>query len=273
MEVEKRSDVDIFIDYVPLYKKASKALIMFIYHFLIFLALITTFLFIASKIWYVAIPLALIGTCLANIPFIYMFVNYQKIREKYTKSNLKHPWQKFWLHYSYSSPSGAAALYFIFFLKTDYFLPSIIDYPTNIFTKTLFPIYIAIPIGIIIVIYSWLIIRKSQNFDGDTGNYLHLIDPNKNRVLKDGLYKYMRHPRFFTRFTIAIGLGFLANNLLAIFVALFQFIPYFSCVIVLDKKLGVIFGDEVKKYIRVTPSFIPKFRNWKDYVKVLFSKN
>jgi len=267
-----KTDLDVFLEHVTLYNVWYKALLVYLYHFIIFIFIIASFWLISSNYWWVAIPAVFTSTCISNFPFIYMFIRSDKIREKYQKKFKKLPWQHFWLHYSYTSPFGAAALYFPLMLKTDYFLPKIVNLPSTFFTNSLFPIYVAIPLGIIICIIAILFMSPSQNFDGDMGNYLHIMLPDKNRLLRGGIYKYIRHPRFFCRLILSIGFGILANNILAILAAIIHFIPYYMFMIVLDKQLIRIFGEDVKKYIKNTPAFIPRYTNWKMFSKELIGR-
>jgi len=201
-----------------------------------------------------------------------MLIYSNNLREKYLKKYKNNPWQHFFLYYSYTSPFGAAALYFPLMLKTNYLLPSIINLPQNFLTKNLFPIYVAIPFGLILFVIGLLIIRISENFDTDIGNYLHVMNPDKSRILRGGVYSYIRHPRFLSRIILSISLGIFANNLLAILVALVHFIPYFIFMIALDKQLIRIYGEEIKQYQENTPYLLPKIKNWKKFAKIIIFK-
>jgi len=268
----EKQDFDIFLKHVTLYDVWYTALFVYTYHFIIFICIMASFWLISTYYWWAAIPAVFASTCISNFPFIYMFINSDSIREKYPKKYKKLPWQHFWLHYSYTSPFGAAALYFPLMLKTDYFLPKIVNLPSNYFTNSLFPIYVAIPLGVIICIIAALLMSPSQNFDSDMGNYLHIMQPDKNRLLRGGIYKYIRHPRFLCRLIMSMGFAILANNLLAILVSITHFIPYLMFMIVLDKQLIRIYGEDVRNYIKNTPAFIPKYTNWKLFTKELLSK-
>lgn len=261
--------VDEFIDFIPLYNEPKKVILIFAYHFLIFLLIMASLYFITSYFWIFAIPESFLLTTISNVPFIYMLIYSDNIRDKYLKKYKKDPWQHFFLHYSYTSPFGAAALYFPLMLKTDYLLPVIIKLPQNFLTKTLFPIYIAIPLGLIILILGLLIIRISQDFDTDIGNYLHVMSPAKSRVLRGGIYNFIRHPRFLSRILLSLSLGIFANNLLAILVALVHFIPYYIFMIVLDKQLVRIYGEEIRQYQENTTYLLPKIKNWKKFAKIV----
>jgi protein-S-isoprenylcysteine O-methyltransferase Ste14 len=268
---EQKSDTEIFVEHVPAYTIWYKTLFLFSYHFIIFLCFMIFLLWASSTFWMAILPLQLMTTSISNVPFMYMFKHSDSIRKKYTTSKKRFPWQSFWLHYSYTSPFGCAALYFPLLLKTDYFLPKVISLPSNFFTNTLLPQYIALPVSIIIVIIGILLVGPSKDYDGDMGNYLHIMSPEKKRALQDGIYQYIRHPRYLSRLILAIGFGFFANNLLAIGAALTHFIPYYVFMKISDKELIRMFGDDIKQYQRDVPALLPKYENWKLFSKLLFS--
>ncbi|RKY50504.1 MAG: hypothetical protein DRP92_07855 [Candidatus Neomarinimicrobiota bacterium] len=266
---DRKNIVDEFIDFVPLYKDLKKVALIFIYHFLIFVSIIFLLYVVTSYFPFLAIVEAFLLSTISNGPFIYMIINSDKIREKYLRKYRDNPWQHFFMHYSYTSPFGAAALYFPLMLKTDYLLPPIIDLPQNFLTKTFFPIYIAIPLGTILLVFGLLIIRVSQNFDTDIGNYLHVMCPDKSRIPMKGIYELIRHPRFLSRLVLSVSLGIFANNLLSVLVALAHFIPYYIFMVILDKQLVRIYGKEIEQYQKKTPSLLPRIRNWKRFAKVI----
>jgi protein-S-isoprenylcysteine O-methyltransferase Ste14 len=264
--------IDEFIECVPLYTNWKKVLIIYIYHILIFIAIMISLYKITSYNWLLSIPEAFLLTVISNGPFIYMLIKNNKIRQKYLKKYKKHPWHQFYLRYSYTSPFGAAALYFPLTVKTDYFLPEIIQLPSNTITQTLFPIYLALPFAITLLIIGIIIINNSQDFDTDIGNYLHIMNPDKKRVLRKGIFEYIRHPRLLSRLILSISLAVFANNILAILIAIFHFIPYYIFMIILDKQLERIYGEEIKKYHEKTPYLIPKIKDWRKIVHNVLKK-
>jgi protein-S-isoprenylcysteine O-methyltransferase Ste14 len=259
--------IDEFIECVPLYNKWKQVLIIYIYHILIFIAIMFSIYKITSYNVFFSIPLAFFLTVISNGPFIYILIKNNKIREKYLKKYKKNPWQHFYLRYSYTSPFGAGALYLPLTVKTDYFLPEIIEMPSNYLTQTLFPIYISLPITITLLLVGIFIINNSQDFDTDIGNYLHIMNPDKNRVLRNGIFEYIRHPRLLSRLILSFSLAFFANNILALLIAISHFIPYYIFMIVLDKQLVRIYGEEIKNYQKNTSYLIPKIKDWKKIIK------
>jgi protein-S-isoprenylcysteine O-methyltransferase Ste14 len=96
---------------------------------------------------------------------------------------------------------------------------------------------------------------------------------HENRILfNKGVYEIIRHPRYLGRGFIAIGIGIIANNILAISVALIHFLVFCSLIIPEDNELLKRFGNEFIKYKKNVPMFIPKFGNWRKFIKFIFTK-
>ena len=132
--------------------------------------------------------------------------------------------------------------------------------------------YISIPIGIFIVIYALLIVKKAGEHDRDMDLYMYVIKPEESRIYKKGIYQYIRHPRILVRFTLSFGFAIIANNFLAILVVFTHYIPYSVYFIISDKELSRRFADEFKTYKKEVPALIPKLKNWGKYLKLVFSK-
>ena len=266
--MEEKSDAEIFIEHVPAYTIWYKVILIYLYHFIIFILVMTIFWWISSSFFIGILPLQFIIACGANFPFIYMFKNIDKIRKKYRKNS----WQRFFFHYSYTSPLGSATLYTPLLLIT-YEYPDfqIINMPSHFITTSLLSIYITLPLGLIFIIFGVLLARASQGYDGDMHSYLLVMCPERIKIFREGIYQYIRHPRFLCRFITALGIGIIANNLLAIGVVLIHFVPYYLWMKVLDKGIVKTYGNDIKVYQKEVPALIPKFYNLKNYFKLLFT--
>jgi protein-S-isoprenylcysteine O-methyltransferase Ste14 len=102
-------------------------------------------------------------------------------------------------------------------------------------------------------------------------SYLYIICPDRLKFNSEGIFQYIRHPRFLCRFITAFGIGIIANNLLAIGIVIIHFIPYIAWMRVLDEGIIRNFGNDVKFYNKKVPALFPKFKNYKKFIKILFT--
>lgn len=271
--MENENVRDIFLENMPAFKVWYKLLLTNFYHFIIFVFILIIFWRIGN-IWYLAVlPIQLLISSVSNIPFIYIAKNFDKLRKKYLNKYPTNTWQHFWYNYSYTSPFGAAALYSPLLLLNYSFFPQIIRLPTY-FPYKIFIQYdfLAIIIGITIVVLGIILIHLSRDHDRDMDIYLYMIDPIEYKVINSGIYEFIRHPRFLSRLTISIGFGFIANNILAIGVALIHFLPYYACMRAEDKELIRRYGPDVQNYQNDTPALFPRWGNWRKFL-IFFCKN
>lgn len=272
--MNKKSDEDLFLEYVPLYNTGYKIILIYLYHMMIFSLALFFFWYSTSYIFLASLIVEFALSCGANLPFIYMFNNSDKIRKKYIRKKTKNPWQGFFLKYSYTSPLGCAAFYTPLLLKQNlFFIEPIISLPDNFFTINIFPEYFAITLGFIFIFLGYKIAINSQGFDGDMHSYLHIINSDEKRIIRRNIYKYTRHPRFLCRIISAFGIGIIANNLLAIFVVIIHFIPYLFWMHTMDIEYRRSYGKKIEKYQNQVPALIPYIKNWKKTLELLFSKN
>lgn len=267
-----KTDMDIFLENVPALTVGYKSLLTYLYHFIIFILVLAFLWWISSYYLLASFPAQFLVASGSTVPFMYIAKNFDKLREKYLKKYKKLPWQHFWFQYSYTSPLGCAAFYFpLFFITYDLdFLPFIKSLQYASVANIHFPYYSSIPIGIFVVIIGLLLVRPSQDHDRDMDAYVYIINPEKNHILKVGLYQYIRHPRFLSRLVITIGFGILANNLIAIGIAITHFLPYYVLIKVEDKELIRRYGNEAREYQKKVPALFPKFGNWKKFMRFIF---
>ena len=272
--MEKKSDTEIFLEYIPVYTIWYKTLLLYLYHFIIFIIIFVLFWWVSSNYILITPIFQIIIALGANIPFILMFSKIDKIREKYNNKKNGRSWFHFFIHYSYTSPLGATIFYTPLLLIT-YEQPflQLIDMPSYIFTSSLFPIYITIPFSLFFIILGIRIASVAQEYDGDMQSYLYVMCPNRIKPYKKGVYQFIRHPRFLCRFIIAFGIGIIANNLLAIGIVIIHFIPYLIWMEVLDTEIIRIYGNRIKIYQKEVPSLIPKYKNWYNIFKLLLKSS
>jgi protein-S-isoprenylcysteine O-methyltransferase Ste14 len=86
------------------------------------------------------------------------------------------------------------------------------------------------------------------------------LSGTKGKLLRDGIYGMVRHPRY-----VSAGLGLLSNalfvNYLGLYLLLLLLIPFGSALLMLEEReLVERFGDEYRQYQRDVPQLIPRFR-------------
>jgi len=78
------------------------------------------------------------------------------------------------------------------------------------------------------------------------------------RIVKDGIYKYIRHPGYLGEIIIFFGLGFVTYSLLGILGAfIVSLMVYVGEVIPEEKYMLEKFGKEYEEYMKETFRFIP----------------
>jgi len=267
------TETENLLEYMPTFKVWYKALLVYIFQLIIFILAFIFFWWISSTLLLGAIFGQLIIAFLGTVPYIYIAGNSEKIRSKYLKRYGKSAGQYFWYRYhSYIIPLQSASLYFPLLLKTDYFLPAIIQFPSHFLTKSLLPIFIALPLSITLVVFGLFIRRASRGFGSDEDHFLYMIYPQKGRLITQGIYRFIRHPRFLCRITITIGFGIFANNLMAIGVVLIHLVIFYLLLIPEDKELGKRFSEGFLDYKNKVPSLFPRFGTWRNFIRFISSK-
>mgnify|MGYP006304186669 FL=1 len=147
-----KSDDPKYIDYMPDFRVLHKATLIYLFHYALFV-LVMIFLWMLSSSFLIgAVIGVLIVVNIGLFPYRYIVHNTEKIRKKYIGKYEKLAMQKFWHHYlSFTISLLSASLYFSILLKTDYFLPSIIQLPNHFITESIFPIYIALPFCLVFI--------------------------------------------------------------------------------------------------------------------------
>lgn len=267
----EKSETEIFLEYMPIYLVWHKAILLFAYQIVIFLLILGFYWISGTYFWFGAIVAQLIVSTFLSLYYIYLAKNSSKIREKCRK-NGKLAYQQYWLKYqSYINPIVSAAFYFSIFLYKGYdLIPEIIPQPEHFITNELFPIYIALPLGIFIIIFGFIMKKRSSGYDKFVDNYFYEIFPEKSKLLSGGIYRYVRNPQYLNRGLIVIGFGIVANNISAIIVGLIHYISYCAIVPAEDNELKKRFGKDFIEYRKKVPMLFPNFENWGRFIKYLF---
>ena len=82
----------------------------------------------------------------------------------------------------------------------------------------------------------------------------------KGRLLQDGIYRVVRHPRY-----LSAGIGIIANalfiNYAGLYILILVLVPLgYLMVVFEEQELIDRFGEEYRKYQREVPPFIPRWR-------------
>jgi protein-S-isoprenylcysteine O-methyltransferase Ste14 len=87
-----------------------------------------------------------------------------------------------------------------------------------------------------------------------------LSQQRKGRMLRDGIYGVVRHPRY-----LSAGIGMIANPLLANYLGLYILLllavaPGYLMLVLEERELVDRFGDAYREYQRDVPQIIPRLR-------------
>jgi protein-S-isoprenylcysteine O-methyltransferase Ste14 len=90
---------------------------------------------------------------------------------------------------------------------------------------------------------------------------LSSTEHRKGRLLQDGIYRAVRHPRY-----LSAGVGIVANalfiNYAGLYVLILLLVPVGYAMIALEEReLIDRFGEEYRKYQREVPRLLPRWRN------------
>jgi len=271
--MENKTNYDIFLDYIPAFSIWYKALLVYFFFIIVFILIMFFFRWISSTIWIGAIIGQSIVSALLSIYFIYIAKNGDKISERCREKYGDLAVQKYWFNYQFATmPFISAAYYFPLLLYNYDFLPTITKMPSHLINSSIFPYFVAIPLGIFLVIFGFMMKRPSGGYGSDYDNYIYTIIPEKSRLITEGMYHFIRNPQYLSRGIIAMGFGVIANNISAILVGLIHFISYCAIIPAEDDELLRRYGDEFRVYKNRVPALFPKYGNWKKLLKNVFSK-
>jgi len=272
--MNNRTGKELLQEKLPISKNSSKFLAIGFIQLLFFIILLFILLKITSYNWRLSIIGEIIVSFFAILPYAYVTINNEKLRRKYREKYGNLAFQKIWFRFlSYNEPLSATGLFFPFLLKTNYFLPVFIELPACFFTRSLFNVFVAVPLSVFLIVLGSLIRRPTGGYDSDIGSYMYLIFPEDSRKLEGGLYSFIRHPNYLGRGIIALGIGVFANNILAISLCLIHFSFFYILSLIEDWELVNRFGVDFIEYKKMVPAMIPRFRNWKIFLKMIFFDN
>lgn len=271
--MKNKTDYDIFLGYMPAFSIWYKVLIVYLFFIIVFIFVMFFFWLISSAIWVGAITVQLIVSTILSIYFIYLAKNGDKIRVRYREKYEMFAGQKYWFTYQFCTmPFIAAAYYFPLMLISYDFLPVIVKLPPHFINTSLFPYYVSLPLGILIIIFGFMIKKPSGGYGTDYDNYIYTIFPEKSKLITGGIYSYIRNPQYLGRGLIAIGFGFIANNISAILVGLVHFLSYCAIIPAEDEELLKRYEDKFNYYKKRVPALFPRYCNWKKFINIVINR-
>ena len=238
---------------IPEFRSSWRSVTIFTIWFLLFLVCIVFFLWFDRLVWYGALISQLIVALVCSA-FVYSHMkNARRYREKYGEL----AYRCFFFH-------------FIMPIFATWF--ACIFHPLLIGGQALFPFWLAIVIGIFLIIFrplTTLHVRKSGFDVVGHGLGIYTIYPEEGSIVHGEIYSYVRHPMYLGYFCVALALALFRNNLLSLLTALIFSIPVLVAGWLEDREMIEKFGEEHKKYIKNTGLLFPH-KNIRKFLKLLF---
>jgi protein-S-isoprenylcysteine O-methyltransferase Ste14 len=223
--------------------------------------------------WWAPLVSAAAWNTLAYYLMSRMSRNAEKIREHYRTKYGDRAYQQFF--YRYVVPVFApctVGFLMILAVENNRFLPALYPYGQVLY-QMLSPWWIFVPVGIVLLTFSLLALRKSINggFDTDTELFLYIIYPEKSFPLQGGMYQYVRHAHYTEGIWMAIALAFLAQNWMGFIIATMVFLECYGIARAEDKELIRRYGASFETYVRSKPMFFPRLKDLGGFVKLVLT--
>ena len=124
------------------------------------------------------------------------------------------------------------------------------------------PNIIKIISSIILILDTYLFYLSHKELADNWSPFLEIKDQQK--LIKTGIYKYIRHPMYLSMWIFAFFQGLVLSNL---FIEIFGILTwanlYFIRISKEEKMMSDIFGEQYKEYIESTGRLFPKFKRIK----------
>ncbi len=122
--------------------------------------------------------------------------------------------------------------------------------------------YVLIAVGVLVMVGAFTIgiKRKKHLTFGILAGLPELSEQRyPGKLLTEGLYAKIRHPRYVEAFLGILGYALIANYLAPYFLVLLSIPIIFLIVALEERELRDRFGEEYEEYCRNVPRFLPKF--------------
>jgi protein-S-isoprenylcysteine O-methyltransferase Ste14 len=199
--------------------------------------------------------------------------NAERIRERYRTKYGDGAYQQFF--YRYVVPVFApCTIGFLMILgvENSRFLPPLYPYGHMLY-QTLSPWWVFVSVGIVLLVFSLLAMRKSINggFDRDTELFLYIIHPEKSFPIQGGVYQYIRHAHYAEGIWMGFALAFLAQNWTGFIMASMTLLEWYGIARAEDEELIRRYGASFETYARSKPMFFPRLKDLGDLVKLVLT--
>jgi protein-S-isoprenylcysteine O-methyltransferase Ste14 len=84
---------------------------------------------------------------------------------------------------------------------------------------------------------------------------------DRGRLLRDGIYGRVRHPRYLGISVSVVGTALMTNYLVVYLTAAFTLAALYAVAVLEERELVDRFGDEYRRYQAAVPRFIPRLRS------------
>jgi protein-S-isoprenylcysteine O-methyltransferase Ste14 len=170
-------------------------------------------------------------------------------------------------------PNWAASFYLALVVAPFFVL---MIHPLMVKGERLLPCWIAIPLGLFLIVFGLMIRGSSMTGGGFSLGHafgIYLVFPEDGILVDKEVYAYLRHPLSAGVICIAIGLGFVRNNMLAILTALVYLLPILVEMKLEDDELIKRFGDVHRRYMMGTRALIPRRQDFGSLMKLIFRRS
>ncbi|MBN2149306.1 MAG: isoprenylcysteine carboxylmethyltransferase family protein [Anaerolineales bacterium] len=167
-------------------------------------------------------------------------------------------------------PNWAAPLYLALVIAPFFVL---MFHPLMVNGERLLPIWVALPLGLFLVVFGLRIRRLAMTGSGFSLGHafgVYLVFPEDGMLVDKKIYAYLRHPLSVGVISIAVGFGFIRNNMMAILAALIYLIPILVEMKLEDDELIERFGEAHRQYMKATRAFFPRWRDFGSLFKLIF---
>ncbi len=226
--------------------------------------------------WWIPLLIAIIANVLTYWGMSRVSHNAEKIRVHYRNKYKNRAYAKFFYHYIIPLiPSNMAVFFLIIVVENNKFLPMFYpDYGTNILYQSILPWQLAFPLGIFLIGLYPLMSRDAVNggFSIDTELFLYIIYPEAAKKLQGGVYQYIRHPHYAEGIYMCFGFAFLSQNIIAFVIAIMFFVSYYGIARSEDKELVRRYGSAFEDYVKSTPCFVPRVKDFYLFMILIFTR-
>jgi len=116
-------------------------------------------------------------------------------------------------------------------------------------------------IGTVLFGFAIILLGKSHKDLGRNWSVSFSIKKGQ-KVVKNGIYKHIRHPLYAAHFIWAIAQILMLNNWIAGYSFLIVFLPHYLYRVRIEEKMMIVeFGEEYINYMRITGRLFPRFKN------------